>query len=248
MKAGNIIKTVNLKAGRQVIDLDGIYPIGSVKANHLTSVIYKVDDEVQASTYANRLEVELAKDDTLDVILGKGYVASRDEPLTERFLFDRGWSGGDGIFTFNLTNGRDAFDQMEPCTTLFVFGDTFVGTSDAKTKRRLQPHLMPNNSLAYMDKQGNLDFKLNWQADGSIGNFYNIDPAYDLTGTIAYNLVNYDRKEAHPGWLSGFHPKSIEIIFYLHKPRPVSKYTFENYFSDEMKHLNKRGIKSCQLW
>ncbi|TVP86973.1 MAG: DUF4185 domain-containing protein, partial [Acholeplasmataceae bacterium] len=42
--------------------------------------------------------------------------------------------------------------------------------------------------------------------------------------------------------------KSIEIIFDLHKPRPVSQVTFENYFSDEMKHLNKRGIKSCQLW
>ena len=171
----------------------------------------------------------------------------RDEALAERFLFDRGWSGGDGIFTFNLTNGRDAFNQKEPSTTLFVFGDTFVGTSDAKTKKRLQPHLMPNNSLAYMDKEGRLDFKLNWQEDGAIGNFYNIDPAYDLTGTIAYNLVNYDRKEAHPGWLSGFHPETIEIIFDLHKPRPVSRITFENYFSDELAHLNKRGIKSCQL-
>lgn len=248
MKKGQTIKTVTLHPGSHVIRLDRIYPLKPIASPHLQSVSYWIDDAKQNSTYANRLEIEMKEKDTIDITTSEGYLAAIDSNLSNRFLFDRGWSGGDGIFTFNLTDGKDGFDQNEPKTTLFVFGDTFVGTSDPETKRRLQPHLMPNNSLAYMDKKGDLSFKLNWRKNGSIGNFFNLDPVLDREGTIPANLVTYDRKEKNPGWLSGYDPESIELVFDLFKTRTITHITFQNYYNDELNDLNKRGIKTFKLF
>ncbi|MBE0700320.1 MAG: DUF4185 domain-containing protein [Acholeplasmataceae bacterium] len=245
MKKGQIITSFEAIHGIHEIKLDHIYPIGDIKGD-IEKVVYFIDDQEQKSHYANRLMIHSNEKQTIDIQLGQGYVATPDETWTNQFLHDTMWSGGDGIFTFNMDNGNDAFDQNGLPKTLFVFGDTFIGTSNKETKQRYQPHLMANNTLAYLE-DGKLEFRIAWNADGSMCNFYEIEPKYDLSGTVPFNLVNYDRKGKNDGWVSGYHPKQIELTFDLFTPRHVSHIHVQNYWSDAFDGLSKRGVKSIVI-
>ena len=52
---------------------------------------------------------------------------------------------------------------------------------------------MPNNSIAYKTKE-QIEFKLNWQENGEIQAFYEMDEVFDENGSIAQNLVTYNQK------------------------------------------------------
>lgn len=86
---------------------------------------------------------------------GAGYWASQDVRYTETFLKNRenGWAGGDGINSFNLTDGNDAYNANSQ-ETLFIFGDTLVSKVD-ENHQRMEPVEMPNNTYALM--KGDLD-------------------------------------------------------------------------------------------
>jgi hypothetical protein len=248
MKKGDLIQTVKLVKGKNEIKLDRIYPIMDFRNENHTKVLYMIDDEVMKEhiNYANQLIIEAYKPEELRLCIGEGYIAQPDEHMTNKFLSYDQWSGGDGIYSFNLQDAKDGFDQEELKKTLFVFGDTFVGTSDKTTHRRYQPHLMPNNSIGIMEKD-HIDFKVNWQEDGSVSGFYKMDPRFDASGTVVTNLTYYDRKTKNEGYLSGYHPKTLEIVFDLHKKRYVSHIDFYNYFSEEAPHLSKRGLKAFKI-
>lgn len=242
-----LLKEIRLKKGNHQIDLEGIYPV-RIEHKHIVSITRKIDEMIQKTAYANILEIALKEDDLVAIYLeDEGFYAAKDEKWTNQFLHHQGWSGGDGIFTFNMEDGKDVFDQESIAKTLFVFGDTFVGTSDLVTKKRLQPHLMPNNTLAYLENE-EIRFHIHWKEDGSLGNFYTIDSKFDEVGTVVYSLVNYDRKEKNMGWLSGYYPKAIELIFDLHQSILVTELKLYNYYSEEMDFLSKRGIKQFALY
>ena len=248
MKKGDLIKVVKLSKGKNDIKLDRIYPILDFRnANH-SKVLYMVDDEVMKEdiTYANHLVIDCYKAEELSLYVGEGYVAIEDKEMTDKFISYDKWSGGDGIYSFNLSDAKDGFDQDEIKKTLFVFGDTFVGTSDKETHRRYQPHLMPNNSIGIMEN-GKIEFKVNWQKDGRVAGFYKMDPRFDDTGTVVSNITYYDRNIKNVGFLSGYDPESLEIVFDLHKERYVSHMEFFNYFSEEAEHLSKRGLKAFKV-
>ena len=248
MRKGDLIKVVKLSKGKNEIKLDRIYPILDFRNENHSKVLYMIDGEVMKEhiTYANELIIEAYKSEELSLYIGEGYVAVEDQELTKKFISYEKWSGGDGIYSFNLEDAKDGFDQDKQKKTLFVFGDTFVGTSDKKTNKRYQPHLMPNNSIGIMEN-GGIDFRVNWQKDGSVAGFYKMDSRFDDAGTVVTNLTYYDRKVKNVGYLSGYDPEHLEIVFDLYQPRYVSHMAFYNYFSEEAEHLNKRGLKAFKI-
>lgn len=249
MKKGQVIKQVKINKGLQVIKLDKIYPIEPIKHHDLKQVIYMIDDQKSEIEpfYANSIQFDAHVDGLkIDIICGTGYIAEEQPEWNQLFVNSSGWSGGDGIFSFNMENGNDSFDQKFQGKTLFVFGDTFVGKSNPITQHRLQPHLMPNNTIGYLEN-GKVDLKINWQEDGSVSGFYKMNPRFDNAGTVALNLVNYDRKEKNVGWLSGYNPKDIELLFDLYKERTISHMELFNYYSEEDEILANRGLKEIKV-
>lgn len=249
MKKGDLIKVVELKKGINTITLDQIYPLEPFKSKNHNIITYMIDDEVMKDgvIYANKLMIDAKNPESLELKLGAGYLVEKDDELTNQFISYHAWSGGDGIYSFNMTNGKDGFDQKEELKTLFFFGDTFVGTSDEKTHQRYQPHLMPNNSFG-IHEHGKTKFLVNWQEDGSVSGFYKVDPRFDLSGTVPSNITYYDRKEKNVGFVSGINPKSLEIVFDLHTERFISHIDVYNYFSEESDLLSKRGIKNVSIY
>ncbi|PKK96164.1 MAG: hypothetical protein CVV58_07790, partial [Tenericutes bacterium HGW-Tenericutes-3] len=79
--------------------------------------------------------------------LGDGIIVEEDKAWSDSFLRYQGWTGADGVFSFNLTNGDDSIGA-EKNTTGFVFSDTFVGEVYENNKLR-KSSVMINNSLGY---------------------------------------------------------------------------------------------------
>jgi len=251
MKQGDLIKTISF-AKETIVELDKIYPIKPITESKY-DVKYLINDEEQnlflGSFYANKLIVKSNSETMLNILLGSGYTTKLATEWRELFITDDIWQGGDGLFTFNVENGLDKFDQPSAAKTLMVFGDTFVGRYDPKTQKRLQPHLMPNNSIAYFEN-GKLDFKLNRGESGDIKAFYDMREELDYKGPIARNLVTYDniKSKIHLGYLSAYNPNSIELVFDLYKQRYITDIEIFNYYSLESKELAKRGFKDIKVY
>lgn len=245
MKKGDLIKKVSLNEGRHRIELNNIFPIGDIKGS-VQDVKYYIKNELnQDSYYADTLEITMAKPGDIDIHLGLGYIAQPQPKWDEKFKRNDQWSGGDGIYSFNLTNGKDRFDLDEEVETLLVFGDTFVGRSDPKTHQRVQPHAMPNNSIAYL-KGNRIDFKVSQQPNGAIDAFYKVDDRYDKNGSTAYQLIDTLSKEKF-GYVSAYGHKETALVFDFHTVRQISHVDIYNYYNDESKESNKRGFKDV-LW
>lgn len=249
MKAGQVIKKVSLDQERE-ISLDQIYPIKPIDQN-LYQVKYYIDDQGQSMMmdvfYANKIVVSSFKEKELEIICGHGYLAQKADEWSELFINDGIWQGGDGIFSFNIKDGLDRFDQDVIKDTLFVFGDSFIGKYDPNTQKRLQPHLMPNNTMAYF-KEGKVDFRINRGELGDVNAYYNLPSRYDIKGPIARNLVTYFPQNVLEGYLSAYHPKRVELIFDMYSERHISHIDIYNYFSEESNILAKRGMKDIEIY
>ncbi len=79
--------------------------------------------------------------------LADGIIVKEDKAWSDSFLRFNGWTGADGIFSFNLTDGNDTIGA-EKHTTGFVFSDTFVGEVYENNHLR-KSSVMINNSLGY---------------------------------------------------------------------------------------------------
>lgn len=250
MKHGDLLKSISFKEHIR-IDLDSIYPIQPLDENDY-QVKYLINDEEQTLFegvfYANQLEVSSKTKSDVSIYLGEGYLTEKADQWTHQFITDDIWQGGDGIFSFNLTDGLDCFDQDKEKKTLFVFGDSFIGRFDQQTQKRLEPHLMPNNTFAYLD-DGTIEFKIDKGVMGDVKAFYELPERYDFKGPIARNLVTYYPQKDLEGYLSAYDPKDdIEIIFDLYDQRHITKIVIENYFSEQLDELAKRGMKSISLF
>lgn len=249
MTFGDIIKTVQLE-GETTICLDQIMPLQPL--NDTYEAIYYIDDLEQGLFegvyYANKVIVSSKSETEVQLILGHGYLSEKAESWSNRFITDDIWQGGDGIFSFNMTDGHDGFDQPKQSKTLFVFGDSFIGRFDHQSQKRLEPHLMPNNTFAYLDN-GKLDFRINRGEMGDVTGFYELPKRYDYKGPIARNLVTYNPQKPVEGYISAYNPQeNIELIFDLYTNRDVTQLHIYNYYSEELHELNKRGMKSIELY
>ncbi|WP_390409141.1 DUF4185 domain-containing protein [Lacticaseibacillus jixiensis] len=79
-------------------------------------------------------------------VSGVGVLAVPAPEWSDLLPQKEGWTGGDGIYSFDLT---DLDDQSR---VAFVFGDSFIGKVDQPT-RHLVNDVMINNSMAVLDGQ-----------------------------------------------------------------------------------------------
>ena len=202
------------------------------------------------------LKLANGADFTLNVEVVGGYQAMLDHEWIKLFQQRSGWTGGDGLYSFNLKHGVEAIDlRDEDVKTLMVFGDTLVSTLHPKTHQRLEPLVMPNSSLAIMDGKtpnpSSIRFLLNQNEKGHKLSF--MDPTVDLAyqGTIAAHLTRegFDSGVKNP-WTSAYHPNhNIILTFDLNAAYPVNRLEFTNYFYPEFTSLDleTRGIKQFTL-
>lgn len=244
MKQGDLITSKKLKEGQSEILLDKIYPIGEIIG--ASNYKYFINDMPSHSNYANRIEFSLKTPTKVEVYLGVGYVAYEQPDWNKRFEHTSGWSGGDGIFTFNLEDGMDRFDQTKTKKTLFIFGDTFVGRSNPETRQRLEPHLMINNSIAYLEDD-KLDFHVNTLENGNVTAYYHLDERFDKTGSVPQQLID-DLAKVQFGYVSGYYPKDLELKFDFHKERLFTHVIVQNYFNPQDEKLAHRGMKAIEIY
>ena len=95
--------------------------------------------------------------------LADGIIIKEDQAWTDTFLRYYGWTGADGIFTFNLSDGNEMIGANKN-TVGFIFSDTFIGEVYENNKLR-KSSLMINNSLGYMDTNLPFDqaFTFDWR-------------------------------------------------------------------------------------
>ncbi len=193
---------------------DAIYPIStmeilttietmsievSIDGSSFTRI--KDDEEVSdvmdlGGTMAKAIKLIIPKDDTknrLDDVrftLDRGMIIQEDDELTKQFLRYNGWTGADGIFTFNLTDGNELIGASKN-TVGFIFSDTFVGEVYTHNNLR-KTSVMINNSLGYMDTSLPLDeaFSFDYATRNGAPSSPFIPDHY--IGLVARNLLDGD--------------------------------------------------------
>ena len=255
-----IIDLVLDKGEERTVDL-GIYrPLGRIEATgnieaqirHLTTwEVLLAPGDAQGVT-ARYIKFIAQEHTHIMVYEGPGFTAEAEPRWNEPFRRLSGWMGGDGIFSFNVRDGKDAFDQQH-AKTLFVFGDTLVGLSDASGMRRIRPLLMPNNSIAYLEGNGathlDIDFRLNTHKEGHIISFIEPNNPSMYDGTVPEHLIRDDHRGEVRHYLSSFNPDQVTLIFDLTYSQPVRKLSVVNYFDPLEKdtEVQCRGIKQCTI-
>jgi len=122
-------------------------------------------------------------------ILGAGHIIETSTYHTDPFFRMSGWTGADGIFSYNLSHGVNHIGA-DTDNIGFIFSDTFIGEVYEHNFLR-HSHKLVNNTLAYHDpalsfKEG-LEFVYHSDAAGNPGNVY--DPGF-YTGYHPSNLAN----------------------------------------------------------
>lgn len=119
-------------------------------------------------TMAKSIKLVFSADDKkgiqdIQATLADGFIIKEDQPWTDTFLRYNGWTGADGIFTFNLTDGNEAIGASKD-TVGFIFSDTFIGEVYENNKLR-KSSVMINNSLGYMNVNAPFDeaFTFDWR-------------------------------------------------------------------------------------
>lgn len=80
--------------------------------------------------------------------LNEGFIIKEDRSFTNAFDRTSGWTGADGIFSYNLSSDRRIIGSAGK--TAFVFSDTIIGEVSPETHRRSSWSII-NNSLGYYD-------------------------------------------------------------------------------------------------
>jgi hypothetical protein len=185
--------------------------------------------------------------------LGEGFIVNQDEEFSSYFLRQSGWTGADGIFSYDLNNGGDRIG-VDHQTTGFVFSDTFVGEVDATTYRRKNPTALINNSFGYLNHQSPINagsFTFDYKQAGSEISSVLTPEAY--TGNQARNLLDSDgfifahspaglitNQDAGIGWIS--EANNPEIIIDLFQPLALKNIYIWNY-----NHLPDYGVKNLEI-
>lgn len=188
----------------------------------------------------------------LDVVLGDGYMIKEDNEWTSAFLRYDGWTGADGIFSFNLTNGEDAIGSIAN-TTGFIFSDTFIGTVIEESGARMASSMI-NNTFGYLldEQQIKENLLFEWGGEdvpeslflpsefigyhqSNIANNIGFD-VYNSTDALLTNEGNGTM------WLSEETDNEF-LVFDLQNTSTVSDLYFWNY-NDETKF----GVKDFELY
>lgn len=259
MRQKDIILTAQLKEKKpEIYDLGKYYPLGEVIHSHLVKMeYYHLDAWVETDNQSNFNDVSARfvrftakKDDEVSLRLGTGYIAEKDLAWEKPFKRTNGWGGADGIFSFNIEDGIDAYGHKD-ATTMFVFGDTLIGKANPDTKKRTDPLLMPSNTIAYLnrDKTGieSIEFKINLDDKQKVVAFLSPENPAVYEGTHPYNLLT-DGKQGE-GFISGYAPSKVEITFDFRVPKTISEMKLYNYFQKDSPDpsVMNRGLKHVTI-
>lgn len=117
--------------------------------------------------------------------LGEGIIIHEETELTNMFVRYSGWTGADGIFTFDLDNGGDTVG-LEPSNIGFIFSDTFIGDVN-ETNHLRKNSVMINNTFGYLEDD---EMTYVWDDSGEEpGNVLNPD---EYIGQRVRNLLDGD--------------------------------------------------------
>jgi len=86
-------------------------------------------------------------------------------------LFNRtyGWTGSDGTYSIPLS-GREIYSESEPESTLFLFGDTFLGNINDQGLR--VNNILINNTVARLDSRFPDESEIKFEWDNTYGSIF----------------------------------------------------------------------------
>lgn len=122
----------------------------------------------------------------VEAILGEGYIIKEETELSNQFLRTNGWTGADGVYTFDVNNGGDTIG-LNHQTTGFIFSDTFIGTVNNEYRRIGFDFI--NNSFGYLNHTSNRMI-FDWNDSADQAKSVLIPNAY--IGSRARNLLDGD--------------------------------------------------------
>ncbi|MFC5464854.1 DUF4185 domain-containing protein [Lederbergia graminis] len=184
-----------------IVDLGGTYPIAklvldtdtmdystveySLDSHHWIEVkIEETDANVRSINFHHvlaryikishsMLEAKLDGRD-IEIYAGIGLVVEPAPDWTELFHRKEGWSGADGIYSIPF-NGCEKQGEADKTKTIFVFGDTFIGSVDRETNERLDFNMI-NNSIAILDggkpQEDAIEFRWNTNEAGDPTSYF----------------------------------------------------------------------------
>lgn len=246
------------KSQEKLIDLSRIYPLGKITFNgelkieisYENKVFYpfKLIDNSFNNETARYLKIVSSIDQVIEIYMGLGYVAYENKEMSDKFLKTHGWAGADGIFSFNLTR-KENYNQ-ENDKTLFVFGDTFVGQADTKTKKRIEPTAFLNNTLSYFNGK-EVCFVTPKSQEGEYVSIFEPNSRIRQKGYLAKNLTSYmgNQVSLEPYISEMDGNRDIELIFDCHGIHLIKKIEIENYHDNPLLGTSstKRGVKVLDL-
>lgn len=239
----------------KTVELDRIYPLGNIDycgdikveiSDDSTSFI-KIDlaDHSFNDVTARYIKVTSSKSQKINIYLGLGYYCIRNEEFSKKFERRSGWTGADGIFSFNLDNEEDYSQEND--RTLFVFGDTFFGATEGN--KRIEPTAMVNNSLGYLEND-EIKFVVNKDDKGHACSLF--EPSEDMlkVGYLAKNLTSYKGVKEKPYVSSLDDERDVVIDFDLIERKNINKIRVVNFYDEpELGTSNyNRGVKSLDLY
>lgn len=240
IKNGDLLKKISIKKSEEIlIDLKRIYPLG--KIDYIGEIKVKISyDNIIYSDYdiknnsffnmtARYLKIKSSHNQDISIYAGLGYYAERNEHWTSFFERRHGWSGADGIFSFNLVNEENYSQSKDK--TLFVFGDTFYGHS-LEDKRRLEPTAFLNNTFAYyQDKK--INFEVARNSENALISLFEPNKSMQLNGYLGKNLVTYYRDIYIRPFVSAIdEKKNIELIFDFNDVHEFKRIEIENFYEN----------------
>ena len=210
-----ILTKSSIKTHQVIFNFDAIYPINLIQIiSNISTLSLEVSLDgvsfrrvINQETVENqqlylggtmaksiKLVIPIADDNTtledIRFTLGDGLIITEDEDLTRQFLRYQGWTGADGIFSFNLTNGDETIGA-DKSQIGFVFSDTFVGEVYTNNNLR-KSSTMINNSLGYMNPHLPIDeaFTFDYKMTDGLPSSPFIPNAY--IGLVPRNLLDGD--------------------------------------------------------
>lgn len=202
-------------------------------------------------TFKNEDEKQKLTD--VSFYLNDGVIIKEDQELSDSFLRYSGWSGADGIFTFDLNHGGDQIG-LDHDTTGFIFSDTFVGEVYENNKLR-KSSVMINNSFGYLSHLNPFDRnQFTFDYDVVDGVAKSVVEPDELIGSRARNLLDndgidptYDKNgrltNVNEGtmWLSN--ELANELVIDLKNEQNISKMYIWNY-NEQVNY----GLKSFNIY
>lgn len=208
----------SIKTHQLIFTMDAIYPIQSIEiTNHDVNPVSEISVDTSldginfkrqlsntplnstmniitmGGTMAKSTKLTFKADEPVGLLdvtftLGNGLIVKEDLEWSSSFLRYDGWSGADGIFTFDLKNGSDRIGSSDS-TTGFIFSDTFVGKVNSFNNLR-QTSRMINNSLGYFNHQQPFADAFSFDYIVSDGLAYSIYEPDAYIGKKARNLLD----------------------------------------------------------